>query len=91
MRGIRRPKCCIDMSRSVIVLACLFVLLTLHQDIWFWDDDKTLFLGCLPVGLAYHMVYSIGIAVFWWWASWFAWPKGLELPAEASLEDSQSS
>ncbi len=48
----------------------------LHQDFWLWND-RTLLLGFLPVGLAYHAGYSIAAAALWALAVIFAWPSGL--------------
>ena len=33
-------------------------LVLLHQDVWFWTDDRLVF-GFLPVGLFYHICLSI--------------------------------
>ena len=74
------------MSRSPLVLFVFLVLLALHQDVWFWDDDKTLILGFLPVGLAYHAFYTVVVAVFWGLVIKFAWPKELEALAGESPE-----
>ena len=66
------------MSRLGLVLVAVLVLLGLHQDVWFWDDDQTLFFGFLPIGLAYHAAYTVVIAVFWCLVVTFAWPRDLE-------------
>ena len=57
----------------------LMVLLVyaLHQDLWFWHD-RTLVLGFLPVGLAYHAAYSILAAIMMAVLVRFAWPAHLE-------------
>ena len=54
----------------------LIVLFILHQDFWLWDNTN-LMLGFLPVGLAYHVVFSIAAAVAWYLAIRFAWPDEL--------------
>ena len=54
----------------------LIVLFILHQDFWLWDNTN-LMLGFLPVGLAYHVVFSIAAAVAWYLAIRFAWPHEL--------------
>ena len=41
-----------------------------------------LVLGFLPVGLAYHAVYSIAAAGFWALAIKYAWPSALEAFAD---------
>ena len=63
------------MSRRSLVALALIPLLVLHQDWWFWDDDRTLVLGFMPVGLAWHAGYTLVLSVFWWWAGRFAWPE----------------
>lgn len=53
------------MSRAS-VLIILILLIVLHQDVWFWDDDTTLIFGFLPIGLAFHIAYTIVVSMFWW-------------------------
>lgn len=65
-------------------------LLCLHQDVWWWDDQRLLF-GFLPVGLGYHALFSIFAASLWAMAVRVAWPDHLEdwaaTPEETSGED----
>ncbi len=58
---------------SLLVL----VVILLHQDFWLWTN-KALVFGFLPIGLAYHMAYSILAALAIWALVHFAWPKHLE-------------
>jgi hypothetical protein len=60
-------------------LLTLMVVLVylLHQDLWFWHD-RTLVLGFLPIGLAYHAAYSILAAIMMAVLVRFAWPGHLE-------------
>ncbi len=68
--------------RNAIWIA-VAVLVILHQDNWFWDDD-TIVLGFLPIGLAWHMGISIAASFLWYLATIFAWPKGTDfVPEEA--------
>jgi len=71
------------LSKSLTSLVCLgaIVLFVLHQDFWFWSD-ATLVFGFLPVGLAYHAVYSILAGLLWALAVKFAWPMRVENWAE---------
>ena len=62
--------------RALLVLGVLVVIL-LHQDIWNWTD-KTLVLGFLPIGLAYHIGYSFLAALTMAVLVRFAWPHDLE-------------
>lgn len=39
-------------------------LVVLHHDWWYWNDG-TLVFGFLPVGLAYHVGYSIAATALW--------------------------
>jgi len=57
-----------------IIFALLFVL---HQDFWLWND-RTLVMGFMPIGLAYHALFSIAAASLWLAAVKFAWPTDLE-------------
>ena len=59
--------------RNAIWIAVV-VLVVLHQDNWFWDDD-TLVFGFLPIGLAWHVGISVAAAFLWYLATVFAWPK----------------
>ena len=69
---------------AVLVLVAGF--LALHQDFWLWDDP-TLVLGFLPVGLAYHAVYSLVVAGAWYLTLRYAWPSHTEAFAEERDED----
>ena len=73
------------MKKKAVYLA-LLVLAVLHQDFWFWDDSTLLF-GFLPVGLAYHAVYSLVAALLWYLALVFAWPSDAEAFAEQGPEE----
>ena len=68
-----------------LVLPLMVILAILHQDFWLWDD-KTLYLGFLPSGLAYHIIYSIATALFGWFAIKYAWPHEVEEMAESASE-----
>ena len=74
-----------SMKKKAVYLA-LLVLAVLHQDFWFWDDSTLLF-GFLPVGLAYHAVYSLVAALLWYLALVFAWPSDAEAFAEQGPEE----
>jgi hypothetical protein len=63
---------------KVKLFVAVFILLTvLHQDFWNWDRAE-LVLGFMPVGLAYHVGYSLAAALFWGFVVKFAWPEHLE-------------
>jgi hypothetical protein len=70
--------------KGLLVLMVLVVLL-LHQDVWFWTD-KTLVFGFLPIGLAYHIGYSLLAALTMAVLVRFVWPRELE-----TLDDARQS
>lgn len=60
-----------------LLLSVVVVMVVLHQDVWFWTN-KTLVFGFLPMGLAYHVAYSIVASLVMTCLVVFAWPKELE-------------
>ena len=50
----------------------------LHQDFWFWRSARPLVFGFLPIGLAYHAAYTIGIALLMLYMVRRHWPSHLE-------------
>jgi hypothetical protein len=60
----------------LLVIAVVAVA-ALHQDTWFWKD-RSLVLGFLPVGLAYHALYSILASLTMALLVKVAWPVHLE-------------
>lgn len=63
------------MKLALPLLVVGFILL--HQDTWFWKDP-TLVLGFLPIGLAYHIGYTLGASVLMAILVRYAWPADLE-------------
>lgn len=53
------------------------ILGVLHQDVWNWDRTN-LVMGFMPVGLAYHLVFSLLAGGVWALAVKFAWPTHIE-------------
>lgn len=60
-----------------VVASIIVVMVALHQDFWNWKDGS-LVLGFLPVGLAYHVGYSILAAVAMAALVRLAWPRDLD-------------
>jgi len=75
-------------GRSLVWLLFIAMFLA-HQDFWWWDDSS-LVLGFLPVGLAYHALFSIGCALLGWLAISKAWPSELEAFADEQEETESS-
>lgn len=59
-----------------------WLLFLLHHDFWWWAEDS-LVLGFLPVGLAWHVGFSVAASLLWLAALKFAWPADVEAWAEA--------
>lgn len=66
---------------SKIAIAVFVVLVVLHHDFWNWDN-KNLWFGFIPAGLAYHALFSVAAAVFWVLVNRYAWPHETEAWAE---------
>mgnify|MGYP002624326590 CR=1 FL=1 len=62
---------------ATIVFALAILLALLHQDFWFWNN-RTLVFGFMPIGLAYHALFSLMAAACWALAVKFAWPTHIE-------------
>lgn len=65
----------------LVVAVAIFYLL--HHDTWFWDAARPLVFGFLPIGLFYHAVYSVAVAVLMWLLITYAWPRELEQTIDA--------
>ena len=64
------------MSRPVVI-AIFLALLVLHQDFWL-RDDASLVLGSVPIGLVYHMAFTVVAASFWFAVVRLSWPYSNE-------------
>jgi hypothetical protein len=65
------------MKRPLLGLGVVLFLI-LHQDFWNWTAPRPLFLGMLPVGLFYHVCYTLAAALLMWLLVKVAWPAHLE-------------
>ncbi len=75
------------MKKPTAVFVVVFIVLAiLHQDFWNWDK-ATLVFGFMPIGLAYHALYSIVAATFWAIVMKMAWPHHLEEWAEGEGQE----
>lgn len=63
------------MKLAVFIL--IAILLIIHQDFWYWNDD-TLVMGVMPIGLFYHMCISLAATFVWFLSTIFAWPEELD-------------
>ena len=71
-------------GRKFVLGAAIFLAI-IHQDLWWWDD-RTLVFGFMPIGLAYHALFSCMAAVLWAVAIKVAWPTEIEEWAESDDE-----
>jgi len=60
-----------------ILLAWVILLALLHHDFWWWNDPS-LVAGGVPVGLAWHVLYSLVTAITCYVATRIAWPSAWE-------------
>ena len=74
-----------DSKASKLVWTGVVLLFVLHHDFWFWGS-KTLVFGFMPIGLFYHLMFSLAAAGIWAAAVKWAWPSRIEEWA-SELED----
>jgi len=65
------------MSKRTLILIFFLLLFALHQDFW-WKDDPRLVLGVLPISLAYHVVWTLLVALGWFLVGKYCWPDSLD-------------
>ena len=58
--------------------AAVALLYVLHQDFWFWRDARPLIFGFLPIGLFYHVAFTLASSLVLWLLVRAAWPAHLE-------------
>jgi hypothetical protein len=64
--------------RRWILMLALPALYVLHQDVWYWRSARPLVFGLFPIGLFYHVCYSIAAAVLMALIVRYGWPDHLE-------------
>lgn len=72
--------------RFAIPCALVIGMILLHQDFWFWKSTYLVF-GFIPIGLAYHIAYSLLAACMFAVLVWKYWPAGLEPGAADRTQD----
>jgi hypothetical protein len=53
----------------------------LHQDVWFWRTARPLVFGFMPIGLFYHVIYTIASSMLLAVLVRRHWPAHLEDPS----------
>ncbi|SVB03661.1 uncharacterized protein METZ01_LOCUS156515 [marine metagenome] len=74
---------------SKLIIAAAILLALFHQDFWWWNDVEPIILG-MPIGLAYHVLFSLLAGGLWLLAIRYAWPHKLEEWAEGQTENISS-
>jgi hypothetical protein len=64
---------------AALLVATLYVL---HQDTWFWSAARPLVLGFLPIGLFYHVAFTVACSILLLLLVRYRWPSHLEGAAE---------
>ena len=80
-----KQACC---GSAAIIWILVAVLAVVHNDLWWWNDN-TLVFGFMPMGLAFHALFSIVAALLWVLAIKIAWPHHLEAMAEETAGPAQ--
>ena len=65
------------MTRAAATFVVI-ALYALHQDFWLWREARPLVFGILPVGLFYHVAYTLVLSLVFWGLVTFLWPSHLE-------------
>jgi hypothetical protein len=60
------------------ILLVLLAFYALHQDFWNWNSARPLLFGFLPIGLAYHALYTLAATGLMTLLVRWAWPHRLE-------------
>ena len=65
-----------------VVYGLLLLLYVLHTDVWYWNDSRNV-LG-LPIGITYHVLWTLLVTAAFGLAVRHAWPDELEAEDPAS-------
>src|SRR6266508_6185343 len=78
--------------RRWLLILCVSVMYLLHQDFWNWNEAFPLIFGFLPIGLFYHLCYSVAAALLMWLLVSLVWPSHLETSGShsAAREETRS-
>ncbi len=67
----------LNKSENFLIIAVSLVYL-LHQDLWFWDTAEPFFFGFMPIGLFYHVCFSLVAVGIMGLLVKYSWPEYLE-------------
>ncbi|PYV12552.1 MAG: hypothetical protein DMG07_16900 [Acidobacteria bacterium] len=74
------------MKKPLFAIAVV-LLYALHQDTWNWTTPYPLVFGFMPIGLFYHVCYSLAAAALMGLLVKLAWPEHLEEEAETGVRE----
>ncbi|MFN0166068.1 MAG: DUF3311 domain-containing protein [Bryobacteraceae bacterium] len=72
------------MKRVSLTVLVIFVYIA-HQDWWNWTKAEPLYFGFLPIGLFYHVMYTLAASVLMAVLVRYAWPAWLEEEVDRRL------
>lgn len=72
-----------------IIYSAVILLAALHQDFWYWND-ATLVWGFMPIGLVYHLAFSVVSGLVWALAVVYCWPSGVEEEVKQALAEMET-
>jgi hypothetical protein len=78
------------MMKRLLLIFIVIALYILHQDFWYWREAAPIVFGFLPIGLFYHVCYTIAVSLLMWLLVKYAWPSHLEESAEESVGEQES-
>ncbi|MBI1762346.1 MAG: hypothetical protein HYR56_13010 [Acidobacteria bacterium] len=64
--------------KQLLLSGAVAALYLLHQDTWFWRTAQPFVFGFLPIGIFYHVCYTLAVAVLMVVLVRYAWPAQLE-------------
>ncbi len=73
--------------KRLLLAVIVIVLYLLHQDVWFWRTVRPFVFGFLPVGLFYHVCFTLAASLLMWLLVKYAWPAHLEKWGRGERED----
>lgn len=72
--------------KKLLLSFAIIALVVLHQDFWNWRSARPFIFGFLPIGLFYHVCYTLSVSVLMWIMIRHFWPSHLEEEIEREVE-----
>jgi hypothetical protein len=74
--------------KRLLLIFIVIAFYIFHQDSWNWRDAAPIVFGFLPIGLFYHICYTLAVSLLMVVLVKFAWPAHLESGGAGETEDS---